>query len=118
MNWYFEDNGVAVGPEPESALESRVRGKKLSAESLIWHPGLPEWQPLVQLRPAWLEEPKPIEAAPARPASKPLAPVTKPLSPALKASPAIAKPLTTKPAEEEPKPGLLKRLFGLGKKKS
>jgi hypothetical protein len=120
MNWYFEDNGVAQGPHLESELEAQVRVQKLSADSLIWHAGLAEWQPVQKLRPLWLVALKPAiaaesikeltESAPPAPAQEEAKPTLRPTAP--------LKSKESPEAAEENKPGILKRIFGLGKKGS
>jgi hypothetical protein len=124
MNWYYEDNGIAQGPVPESELESRVRGQKLSAEALIWAAGSAEWRSVKDLRPVWLEVPK-VTAQPASPRAKDTPLVKRGTASDAKTSSApepgmkLKAKATEAPAPEVPaeKPGLLKRLFGLGKKK-
>jgi GYF domain 2 len=104
MNWYFEKNGISQGPHSEAELEAKVRGNELHQDSLVWHVGQNDWQPVSSLRPQWLEMVKPPEAVVTTPSKAP--------APAAKSVP--VKPTTT---EQVKKPGLLTRLFGFGKSK-
>lgn len=120
MNWYFEDKGVAQGPMAEPELESKVRAKALTADALIWHVGLPKWQTVGQLRPKWLEEPKPAvplaKPMPAKSVAAPGALLPKPKAKAAVSAAEAAQPVgEPQPVEKQ---GLLKRLFGgISKKK-
>lgn len=136
MNWYFEKDGISMGPLLEPDLTARIQRGEVKAETLIWHDGMGEWLPVVQVSPDWLkpvpktahpvpaEEPvkeaksktsskrktatAPIEVAP----EKPKAASSKKTKPVAPSEPA------PKPVEEpEEKPGFFGRLFGKGKKK-
>ncbi len=115
MNWYFNNAGAAEGPMDEAAMSQLAREKKLASDSLVWHAGLDAWQTVAALSPSWwasslptpagrpapVEEKKPAKAKPAgdgRRLSSPNAP-------------------TTENDEKKEGGGLLKRLFGFGKKK-
>ena len=108
MNWYIEKEGVSQGPLTEQVLALRVQSGEVPAETLIWHVGLAEWQPIQQLRPQWLApSPPPVTASPEpAPAEAKAAPPSR----------TAAKPLAPSMSEEQP--GFFKKLFGLGKKKS
>ena len=41
--WYFEFEGEARGPEPESALRLRLARGELERDTLVWKEGLDEW---------------------------------------------------------------------------
>lgn len=85
MNWYFEREGVSAGPVEESDLILMIRRREVPRDSMIWHPGLDEWQPIAELKPEWLvvpginsgngtiakEEPPPAPKPPAAPARAP-----------------------------------------------
>jgi hypothetical protein len=43
--WYFEYEGQARGPEPESALRLRIARGELERDTLVWKEGLSEWVP-------------------------------------------------------------------------
>lgn len=128
MNWYFEKEGISQGPLTEALLEERVKKKDgVLAETLIWHPGMEDWEPVAKLRPQWLHTPAPI------PAPAPVAPLPPPppqasAPPLAEAAPQPKKPTSTlKPITANPKPppaepapqeaGFFKKLFGRGKKK-
>ena len=76
MNWYFETEGVSHGPVEESALVLMIRRRELPRDSMIWHPGLEEWQSFADLKPEWLivpgiggvAEPEPPRETRVRPA--------------------------------------------------
>jgi hypothetical protein len=101
MNWYFEIDGISQGPLTAEVLAIRVQKGEVPADTLVWHPGLGDWQPVGQLCPNWLE---PIVAP--VPAAKP--PVTRPGTRPLA-------PIATEPVEE--KQGFFSKLFGRSKKK-
>ena len=43
--WYFEENGRAQGPEPESAVRKRLVQGGLPGDTLVWAAGMDEWMP-------------------------------------------------------------------------
>lgn len=43
--WYFEENGRARGPEPESSVRKRLVHGELSPDTLVWAAGMDEWAP-------------------------------------------------------------------------
>jgi uncharacterized RDD family membrane protein YckC len=45
MTWYYADAGRQVGPIEESALDDLVRAGVVRDETLVWHDGMPNWQP-------------------------------------------------------------------------
>jgi hypothetical protein len=125
MNWYFEDNGVAQGPYPEAEVELKIRLNNIAADTLLWHTGLVEWQTVEKLRPQWLKPSAPVpvtaKADPKEPAT--LAQQSNSKSKARTEQPEEAKPtlrptapLKTPDTAEEGKKGILKRIFGIGKK--
>lgn len=108
MNWYINNAGAAEGPKDDAAMAELVREKKLTPDSLVWHAGLEAWQAAAQLSPAWLggqvkqvAEKRKTEGKQAPGARRLVAP----------------KAPTTGAAEKPEGGGLLKRLFGFGKKK-
>lgn len=72
MQWYFVENGEKVGPHEENAFEELVRSGRVSPQTLVWHAGMENWQPLEQLRaPAPVSDAEgavPAAPAPLRPA--------------------------------------------------
>jgi len=108
MNWYINNAGVAEGPKDDVAMAELVREKKLSLDSLVWHAGLEAWQTVAQISPPWLGG----KVAPA---------IEKKSAASEKTASGIrrlAGPMAPTAETSEEKPGgLLKRLFGFGKKK-
>ncbi len=46
MKWFYESNGQPHGPIPEAELRRLRDADKISAESLVWQEGMPDWAPL------------------------------------------------------------------------
>lgn len=107
MNWYFERDGISQGPLLEHDLAGRVQRGEVAGDTLIWHEGMNEWQPVAEVSPDWVK-PKPVAPA-AKPAAAKVSPTTKPLAPSKQ---------TAEDSEPAPKQGFFSRLFGAGKKKS
>lgn len=51
MNWFYSDNGQQKGPISDMELTTLVRGGTIPTNALVWREGLPDWQPLSQVRP-------------------------------------------------------------------
>ncbi len=119
MNWYYETEGVSHGPCPEAEIIVLVRRKQVKASTLIWNPGLDEWDTVQKLKPEWLEQ---AEApVPAEPMVRQTVPKTEGPLPSSEAAPAtsLRKPkagMEKSAAEATEKKGLFGRLFGRGKK--
>ncbi len=114
-NWYYHEEGVALGPFSQQVMETRLRDGVLTPENLLWHPSRDKWSPLADFEPLWSQtasspilqpgplripmstqslsdkSPIPLELPAARPAPKPLA--------------------RSEPSPPTPKPSFLKRLF-------
>jgi hypothetical protein len=45
MHWYYEENGVQVGPFTELQFEDCVRMGKIRGDTLVWRDGMAGWQP-------------------------------------------------------------------------
>lgn len=43
--WYFEFEGQAHGPEPQSALRLRLARAELPSDTLVWRDGFEDWVP-------------------------------------------------------------------------
>ncbi|MFZ4764390.1 MAG: DUF4339 domain-containing protein [Roseimicrobium sp.] len=56
MNWYYSSNGHSMGPLTEERLAELARTGEVGTDTLIWHPGLPDWEPVWKLRPAIVEQ--------------------------------------------------------------
>ena len=46
MNWYYSDSGAQKGPVDEATLAALVRQGVVTPDTLVWHDGMPDWQPL------------------------------------------------------------------------
>lgn len=44
MNWYYEENGVQVGPFTEQQFQEAVRMGKVRPTTLVWRDGMAGWQ--------------------------------------------------------------------------
>lgn len=117
MNWYLNNAGAAEGPYDESIMTEMACGQKIASDSLVWHAGLDAWASVAALSPAWwgaaLPDPVPAPKAPKRATASasddssgaPKRRLAAPVAPSEDAS-----------AKKEGG-GLLKKLFGFGKKK-
>lgn len=48
--WYYHDPAQGrVGPHTAEAIRARFRDRRIQRETLVWHAGLREWQPLSTL---------------------------------------------------------------------
>ncbi|MBE2284900.1 MAG: DUF4339 domain-containing protein [Prosthecobacter sp.] len=108
MNWYINNAGAAEGPKDAAAMAELVREKKLAPDSLVWHTGLEAWQTIAELSPAWM--------------GGKVAPVVEKKEVVEKKDSAVRrlagpKAPTAEAAEKKEGGGLLRRLFGFGKKK-
>jgi uncharacterized RDD family membrane protein YckC len=45
MDWFYAQDGQQIGPVTESNLTDLARTGVVSPDTLVWHAGLPEWQP-------------------------------------------------------------------------
>jgi uncharacterized RDD family membrane protein YckC len=50
MNWYYVEGGQQAGPVDDAQFEALVRNGRIEAECLVWHEGMPNWQPLHYVR--------------------------------------------------------------------
>ena len=46
MNLYYAEENQQVGPIGKTELQSLIRAKKLNARTLVWQPGMQNWQEL------------------------------------------------------------------------
>lgn len=120
MNWYLNNAGAAEGPLDDGAMAELVIVKKVSQDSLIWHPGLEAWHTVGTLSPSWW---KPVQSQPAPVIKNPLPAVVS--APTLKTDGpprrlvgpnAPTTPDKTLPSEPKGSGGLIKRLLGFGRK--
>jgi uncharacterized RDD family membrane protein YckC len=64
MDWYYVDSGQSLGPIDQAELERLVRGGSITADTLVWHAGLADWQPYQTVAAAVTETaPLPVAAA-------------------------------------------------------
>jgi hypothetical protein len=45
MNWYYADGTKQVGPLADDDFANLVQAEIIKPETLVWHEGLPSWQP-------------------------------------------------------------------------
>jgi uncharacterized RDD family membrane protein YckC len=46
MNFYYAEGNQQVGPVSKGELQSLIKAKKLNAQTLVWQPGMENWQEL------------------------------------------------------------------------
>ncbi|AJJ10326.1 hypothetical protein CH64_2076 [Yersinia rohdei] len=46
MNWHYEKNGIRHDGITEEEMMERVKRGELTASTLVWKPGMSDWQPL------------------------------------------------------------------------
>ena len=51
MNWFYALGNEQVGPVTEAQLDELIRSGKINRDTLVWHEGMSEWQPLGAVRP-------------------------------------------------------------------
>jgi hypothetical protein len=56
MNWYFAIEGHSHGPVSEQKLGELARTGEVGTDTLIWHPGRVEWEPVWKLKPEIVEQ--------------------------------------------------------------
>ncbi len=44
MNWHYVEHGQQVGPVTEELLTQLFQAGKITADTLVWYEGLPDWQ--------------------------------------------------------------------------
>jgi hypothetical protein len=49
MQWYFEINGSQEGPVEDHALQAMVAQGRITAQTMVWHEGMTNWQPYASL---------------------------------------------------------------------
>lgn len=57
MNWYYVLNGKQVGPVAESELSRLLANGTISAATMVWREGQPDWQPLSAVLPNVVSNP-------------------------------------------------------------
>lgn len=146
MNWYFEEQGVSKGPFDEADFAQMIQRHEVPADALVWKPDMSEWVTVADINPQWLGKPAAMEIEkekPAKTAAPEQAPKKKEKAPSSKPTPSLSedapvievavpteapaatiappqkklKPQAPAESPKEEKGGLLKRVFGFGKKK-
>jgi uncharacterized RDD family membrane protein YckC len=46
MDWFYAKNGQQLGPVSESYLSRLASGGEVTADTLVWHSGMAQWEPL------------------------------------------------------------------------
>ena len=46
MQWFYAQGGQQIGPSEENDFQTLVRSGVIRADTLVWHQGMPGWQPL------------------------------------------------------------------------
>ena len=44
MDWYYAQGGQQVGPVAEADFANLVKAGTIHGDTLVWHPGMPEWR--------------------------------------------------------------------------
>jgi len=68
MNWHYVEQGQQVGPVTEEFLTQLFQAGKITADTLVWHEGLPDWQTYNQ---AMANRPPIVAAPPTLPPTAP-----------------------------------------------
>ena len=114
-NWYYHEDGLALGPFSHRVMESRFHEGAIHPDTLLWNPLQDKWVPLSDLKPSWSQSlSSPIfQPGPLRIPMVPN-PQTRETSDTQTAPTArhTLKPLAGADATLKPKQGFLKRLFG------
>lgn len=67
MNWHYAENGQQQGPVSDEELRQLLQTGRITADTLVWHEGMPDWLPCRQALAA--------PAPPVLPSSPPVAPL-------------------------------------------
>ena len=135
MNWYLNNAGAAEGPYDDAVMTEMAQAQKIDSDSLVWHAGLDAWALVAAVSPPWWGAalpsfaPEPASAPKKKASTKPsadrdtmAATATTPPAESSASAPKRRLAAPVAPSEEAvaaPKSGgLLKKLFGLGKKKT
>jgi uncharacterized RDD family membrane protein YckC len=69
MNWHYVEHGQQVGPVTEEVLTQLFQAGRITADTLVWHEGLPDWQTYHQ---AMANRPPVAGVPPIQPAAAPI----------------------------------------------
>lgn len=53
MDWYYQQNDAPQGPVSEEIFRSKIADGTIRPDTLVWHDGMPEWQPLSVAAPSY-----------------------------------------------------------------
>jgi formylmethanofuran dehydrogenase subunit E len=45
MLWYYEEDGVQIGPLTETEFEQKVMAGRITQQTMVWNDSLGQWQP-------------------------------------------------------------------------
>ena len=138
MNWYIDHDGAAEGPYDEAQMTTLAREHRLDSQSLVWHSDLEEWSTVAALAPTWWSATLPAHMPEPTQEPKVRGPMKKIVIPATAEDVAVTpvpvsngngeatapkrrltapKAPTITEADDKASGGVLKKLFGFGKKK-
>ena len=81
MNWFYSEGGAQKGPVDDAAFRALVANGTIRPDSLVWHEGMADWQPLSAAEPGLAPQvvpPPPPGSGAAPAAGAPLPPGTVP----------------------------------------
>ena len=82
MEWYYQQNDAAQGPVSEDIFRAKIADGTIGPDTLVWHDGITEWQPLSVAAPSYVGggQPPPLPSMPAanRASAAPISPGTVP----------------------------------------
>ena len=65
MDWYYQQNDAAQGPVSEETFRALIAGGLIRPDTLVWHDGMAEWQPLSVVEPGAAGGPAAVPPPPA-----------------------------------------------------
>jgi uncharacterized RDD family membrane protein YckC len=51
MEWYYAEGGNRFGPIAEDVFEQMIKDGRITAVTLVWHEGMPQWRPYWTIAP-------------------------------------------------------------------
>ncbi len=62
MEWYYQQDNAAQGPVSEEVFRAKIADGTIRPDTLVWHDGMSEWQPLSAAAPSYAAggQPPPI----------------------------------------------------------
>ena len=52
MDWYYQEDGVQVGPLTDDEFDTRVKVGRVAPETMVWNETMRGWQPFGSLQAA------------------------------------------------------------------